>query len=94
MSRTARLLALFTTVLAVLGLSATAALAQVPPPDSTGAGQPVATTTIVTHTVPGSGLAPWVVLMVAVLAIAVGAGLTELVHAARRSARSQSLAPA
>jgi hypothetical protein len=95
MSRIVRLLALFTAAMGALALPASAALAQVPPPDPAGAGELApATARMVTHTVFGSGLAIWTVLVIAATAIAVGVGLTELVHALRRHDRSQPLATA
>jgi len=67
--------------LALSGLGG-AAFASVPPPDP--AVNPVAHTLSVPVTAAGSGIAVWVVLLIAAGAIAVGVLLTEIVHNVRR----------
>lgn len=88
-TRTVRLIALIATFAAALIIPAQSAFAQVAPPEVPIAGGGAAVTPVViTHTASSSGLAVWIVVLIAVAAVAVGAGLRECVRAlSRRQAR-------
>jgi len=92
--RILRLAALVVGVLAALLGSSSAAFAQLPPPDHNAATPPTVIEVATTQPSPSTGLALWAVVAVAVTAVALGAGLMQLVHAARRSEREPSLAGA
>jgi hypothetical protein len=86
-----RLAGLVLGAVAFMVASATAALAQVPVPDVNAASVPGSlTATTQSAAVPpaSTGLAGWAVVLIAVLAVAVGAGLAELVRATRHHDRS------
>jgi hypothetical protein len=89
-SRTVRLLGLIAATVAALAVTAQSAFAQLVP-EGPNVG-PAATPVVVTHTTTHSGLAVWAVVLIAVGAIAVGAGLRELVRSLARSQRVRRLA--
>jgi hypothetical protein len=85
-TRTARLVGLMiATFAAALVIPAQSAFAQVAPPEVpiAGGNAPVAPV-IITHTSSSSGLAVWLVVLIAIAAIAIGAGLRECVRALSR----------
>jgi hypothetical protein len=83
-ARTVRLFALIATFAAALAIPAQSAFAQVAPPEVPIAGGRVGVTPAVIHTSSSAGPAVWIVVVIAIAAIAVGAGLRELVHGVSR----------
>lgn len=94
LARILRLGGLFGAVLAMVTVSTTAAFAQVAPPGGGGVSSAAAPVSSTTTTAANAGLAPWAIVMLIAVAIAVGAGLSELVHVSRRRHDAQQLATA
>jgi hypothetical protein len=96
MSRIARLLGMLTVTFAALAWPATIASAALPAPEPRGLPRTLPgalpTTTVITHTT--SGLAVWVVILIAVASVAAGIALTELFQSMRRRAGGRGLATA
>jgi hypothetical protein len=92
-SRPTRVIALFSTIIATLVLSIPAASAYtLPQPTRTGPVQ--ASAPAVIHAASSSGLAGWVVLLIALAALAVGAVATEVARVVGRRHQRQIVATA
>jgi hypothetical protein len=94
MNRLARLATIVTTFAATMALSATAALAYVPPPRPTNFGTQTIPAPTIVHTTSSTGVGAWAVLLIALGAVVVGAALTELFRAANRRHHGQKFATA
>lgn len=84
-SRTTRLLASIAAIVGALAISAPAAFANVNPDGPNVGAGPSSTPVIVAHA--GDGIAVWTVVLIAIAAIAAGAGLRELVRSFARFSR-------
>jgi hypothetical protein len=93
MSRTARITAVLTAIVAAVTLQAQAALAYVAPipPQKVGPA-PSYVAPVITHV--SSGLGAWTVLFIAIAAVAVGAALAEGVRSLGRRRHAHRLATA
>jgi hypothetical protein len=89
MSRLARFAGLLAAVAAILSVAAQPAFAYVPPDPGAAAARAATAPTIVTHPASSSGVATGVVLLIAIAAVVIGVGLTELGHVVHRRYRWQ-----